>query len=93
MSVISCENCIWGVRYQKAEKPLSKEERVAKTSWFDKLFLNDEWYFDWQIAVEEDNYELYTNYRACTRFPEVVKKHKNALCGEHTRRKNDEVSD
>lgn len=78
----SCENCIWAKRYTKVEKPKSAKEIWAeKTGW--QKFWGDYRFVEWDVAIQEDKHTLYENYRKCTRFPEVVRKHKNDFCGEH----------
>ncbi len=79
----SCENCIWAKRYTKAEKPRSAEEVWAeKTNW--QKFWGDFTMLRWEVAIREDKHDIYENYRRCTRYPEVTRKHKDDLCGEHT---------
>lgn len=79
----SCENCIWAKSYPKAEKPRSaKEIWSEKTGW--QKFWGDYTALRWEVAVLSDKHDLYLHYRKCTRFPEVVRKHKNDFCGEHT---------
>lgn len=80
----SCENCIWGNRYKEVDVPKTKEERLAEMNWFKRFLVGDSFSLEFAVAVDTDNYERYINYRACTRFPQVVKKHKDDFCGEHT---------
>lgn len=78
----SCENCIWAKRYPKAENPRSaKEIWDEKTGW-QKFWVDYRW-LEWQVAMREDEHNMHVNYRSCTRFPMVVMKHKDDLCGEH----------
>lgn len=79
----SCENCIWGKRYPEAEKPNSSSDRLwAELPWTRKLFKDKRW-LDFEVAILEDKYTLYVNYRKCTRFPNFIRKHKDDFCGEH----------
>jgi hypothetical protein len=78
----SCENCIWSKRYPKVEKPKTADEIWSQKTFWQKFF-GDFMMLSFEVELMEDNYDRYINYRRCARYPEVTRKHKDDLCGEH----------
>ena len=73
-----CDNCKWGLSYPKAgpePKRPSKHWPLSLMSGMETVATYDWWKFH-EVQHEQ--------FIRCIRYPEVVRKTKEGLCGEHT---------